>query len=872
MSSSSVPGQASEQAPLGGTKRRRTAQACAPCRSKKCKVRPSRLASNGEAATHDFYSATVFALPAVLVLSWDIPVLTHLNPRASQAIMQADRAILSPRYIEMLEARLNRLESQSQSNHRPEPISRMSVGEGGWLDNQVSSERTVNYASDVDVADDQGELPWLPSSSSMNVNVRPVLSLPQRPRRSESLNEGGTLNWKETHSPPLLPVTAPTATLGVGTPQLEFDTPQGKAPPGSIDGMGLLPSISGRESLSTRKAPSSQPPQVRWQDVSSSASGFSPDQEFYGDTSGVSFHTLLLDTLLPGYGCLAASEVPLMTSTPEADQDQPTGFLGLTIGSGEQFFVRPEGLPTATEAKAMWEYFSNHTLRLYPFVVISALEKSYLDLLSMVEIRKRPRTTSASATGWASSRGQDILKLAANQPLLALQFLVFALAQAVSLRPIVGKDVHLTALSLLRKHVDWPHSMVKTQALLIGTMLMQGVDCPTYSWDLLGYAVRSAYAIGLHDPKTSRSLGALEAEVRLRVWWGCFIFDRFLTVIIGRPSSVTTGTSNLSLPSVLPGEHPTAIRFLTETVRLYCALSGLVTDPPTLASTRSATTDSIQAAGSATYKLERDYALWSDSVCPELQCSPSGYVDPLAIVLGLRGATMRLLLHRPIVLAAIRDRFGLQSRAPSPTRGVSRSLVHALDAQQRNLAFGTSLAAVIETAIMTVWLLEKGASGSGNLSAPWYQLFYAMNAFMTIVATFLLDLTQWGSMIKTPAEDMVQSLYKVKHLVTGISAQYNRASAKRALLIIEQLLQALSFPTLPSGRPTQNGPAPEEIQQFPLHTDVEQGNGDSLISETGLSGFPHLDFEELWNTLRDTVPDEIGSFGGANQANGEVSW
>lgn len=146
-----------------------------------------------------------------------------------------------------------------------------------------------------------------------------------------------------------------------------------------------------------------------------------------------------------------------------------------------------------------------------------------------------------------------------------------------------------------------------------------------------------------------------------------------------------------------------------------------------MSSTRSATTESIQAAALATYNLERDYALWSDSVAPELRLSTHGYTDPLAVVLGLRGATMRLLLHRPIVLAAVRQQNGLQTRPTSPTGKDQRPRQHAMEMQQRNHAFGSSLAAVIETATLTVRLLEKNSSDTDALSAPWYQLFYGMS-------------------------------------------------------------------------------------------------------------------------------------------------
>lgn len=52
--------------------------------------------------------------------------------------------------------------------------------------------------------------------------------------------------------------------------------------------------------------------------------------------------------------------------------------------------------------------------------------------------------------------------------------------------PPADNTVLNIALRLLRKHLDWPHSILKVQVLLMGAMVMQGIDCPGYSWDLLG--------------------------------------------------------------------------------------------------------------------------------------------------------------------------------------------------------------------------------------------------------------------------------------------------------------------------------------------------------------------------------------------------
>ena len=183
--------------------------------------------------------------------------------------------------------------------------------------------------------------------------------------------------------------------------------------------------------------------------------------------------------------------------------------------------------------------------------------------------------------------------------------------------------------------------------------------------------------------------------------------------------------------ALLCGIHVSAIcAWGSDLVRdLYRSLSGLVLDPPTLSSVRSASTSAIHTAANASYHLEQEYAKWADSQAPELRYSIPP-VNAHAAVLALRGFTMRLLLHRPLVLAAIRQHMGIHSRATSPASGVHVPTLRSLELQQRNIAFGTSLAALIETAIGTVGLLEASKHDAVVLSAPWYQLFYGKGQYL----------------------------------------------------------------------------------------------------------------------------------------------
>lgn len=122
-----------------------------------------------------------------------------------------------------------------------------------------------------------------------------------------------------------------------------------------------------------------------------------------------------------------------------------------------------------------------------------------------------------------------------------------------------------------------------------------------------------------------------------------------------------------------------------------------------------------------TYQLEKDYAVWADALPSDLgfgNLTPE-HIDPLVVVLALRGHSMRLLLHRRVVTFAIRRHLGL---AQYSSRGGAN--LQLLESQQRDIAFGISLAAVIETAVQTVHLLTIASESDVVLNAPWYLLFY----------------------------------------------------------------------------------------------------------------------------------------------------
>jgi len=310
--------------------------------------------------------------------------------------------------------------------------------------------------------------------------------------------------------------------------------------------------------------------------------------------------------------------------------------------------------------------------------------------------------------------------------------------------------------------------------------------------------------------------------MRRRVWWGCYAFDRLITVSIGRPSAITV-EPEMPLPEALPGEPEAPTQFFCDAIRLYQALSDVISNPPK--SFQNASSDFVHAIESQTHQLEKAYANWCDTARLN---DASNRNTELATVLTLRGLTMRMLLHRRVMLA------GIHEYIPGGSHRRPRTSLEHLEARQRDLVFGISLGLIIETAVHTIRILET-PTDEDVLSAPWYQLFYgesiqtrahltiAMNAFMCLVATFMLDLSEWAWFIRLPGVPIVQALHSVKDVVRRIGDKYHRPSARQALLIIEHVLQTLNI-----AGPLQ--PADE-------------------FNIPGLQDLPHLDIDELCQSL-----------------------
>ncbi|OAG36760.1 hypothetical protein AYO21_09033 [Fonsecaea monophora] len=74
------------------------------------------------------------------------------------------------------------------------------------------------------------------------------------------------------------------------------------------------------------------------------------------------------------------------------------------------------------------------------------------------------------------------------------------------------------------------------QALLLMGQYLHGALELNNCWTVIGLAIRTAQGLGLHLNPATFTSDKIEQEVRKRVWWGCFVLDRVLSMKVGRPT------------------------------------------------------------------------------------------------------------------------------------------------------------------------------------------------------------------------------------------------------------------------------------------------------------------------------------------------
>ncbi|GLI79595.1 hypothetical protein PoHVEF18_007933 [Penicillium ochrochloron] len=182
----------------------------------------------------------------------------------------------------------------------------------------------------------------------------------------------------------------------------------------------------------------------------------------------------------------------------------------------------------------------------------------------------------------------------------------------------------------------------RVRAALLASIFLYEVNSKSASWVWIGSAVRVAQEIGLHIE--SGPWPELEGEMRKRIWWGLYTYDRLLALEMGKPCLINDQDCDIDLPcpvddqSLAQGksaEDQSAPSPLLATIHVVRSIGQL---------TRTLRSTSISYATLETF--ERHFTICRTTFPAHLQLKQDTDLDPrsLAPIIYLQNA--RLLLHR----------------------------------------------------------------------------------------------------------------------------------------------------------------------------------------------------------------------------------
>ncbi|KAF9324067.1 hypothetical protein BGZ91_003183 [Linnemannia elongata] len=136
---------------------------------------------------------------------------------------------------------------------------------------------------------------------------------------------------------------------------------------------------------------------------------------------------------------------------------------------------------------------------------------------------------------------------------------MFAIASRFSTHPeIVGHDPEAFGdeyFDRAKRLVDFEYELPRQssiQALLLMVIYrFTSAKSGGRVWVMLGMATRMAQDLGMHRNSARWHLPPLETEIRKRLWWACYVMDRWVSACLGRPVAIDDNDCDVAFPSVV---------------------------------------------------------------------------------------------------------------------------------------------------------------------------------------------------------------------------------------------------------------------------------------------------------------------------------
>ncbi|KAF5009242.1 hypothetical protein FDECE_4535 [Fusarium decemcellulare] len=353
-------------------------------------------------------------------------------------------------------------------------------------------------------------------------------------------------------------------------------------------------------------------------------------------------------------------------------------------------------------------------------------------------------------------------------------------------------------------------SLELVQCLLVTSQYLQSTYSPHQTWMVVGSAIRMAQGLGLHLPETSADRADHEERDLLRrIWYGCILMDRMVSVTHGRPAMISRqpamavplpGSCTAGQTRDQPNKKTGYFGFFVESVRLYEIIhqtmvafyggshSGRCKAKEPQPSDHDSS-DSDDEDLDKIVQLDRSLSKWESKLPNHLKwnlldSNKDEIARRQAVILRIRFLHARILLLRPLL-----SRFCLTQ---SP---VDNSLVDdTLQARvvQQGALFCVSTAQNIINTLLKHQTLD---STVGLLPAWWYRVYYVYSAATVLIAAKLRPDV-------FPAVDIGRSWGQA---ISVLKSHERFGQSARRCVAALHILSSKILQAVPSGHPGQDG-------------------------------------------------------------------
>ncbi|KAK5312441.1 hypothetical protein LTR93_011337 [Exophiala xenobiotica] len=345
------------------------------------------------------------------------------------------------------------------------------------------------------------------------------------------------------------------------------------------------------------------------------------------------------------------------------------------------------------------------------------------------------------------------------------------------------------AKSIILSHVFSNTDIELVQALLLLSHYLQGTLELDKCWNFVGLMVRNAISLGLHI-KLARNVGlsTVDKEFRKRLWWGCVVLDRTVSMKFGRPPSIVVADSNsVDIPLEVDDQYitdhsttprqplgrPSRISFFVQTIRLSNIIHGILST--LYSATRNVVRKHDETSSLSRSMMEESSIIgdvlnldgqlrgWWEDLPPHLKQQPA-IPDDIDFerqrkVMRIRFLQMRLLLQRPLFLFLANNRY-------------SDEFTKAAVIASSNVC--------IKAAKETIELIKSHYDGH-MLNSLWYNLYYVFTSVGILAMVETLQPSHRSLLSSIDAATIEDGMRFLR------SARYDSVLAARYITLLEKL-------------------------------------------------------------------------------------